>query len=54
MGLGASSNGNPTGETKREVEFIGGKYAGTYTFERSKKSKDGQVWWMRKSRPVRE
>ena len=39
-------------DEKLKVEFIGGKYAGTYTFERSKKSKDGKVWWMRKSRPV--
>ncbi len=41
-------------DEKLKVEFIGGKYAGTYTFERSKKSKDGKVWWMRKSRPVPE
>ena len=42
-------------DEKLKVEFIGGKYAGTYTFElRSKKSKDGKVWRMRKSRPVPE
>ena len=38
-------------DKKLKVEFIGGKYAGTYTFSKGKKPK---VWWMRKSRPVPE
>ena len=38
-------------DKKLKVEFIGGKYAGTYTFSKGKKPK---VWWMRKSRYVPE